>query len=310
VPIVLDRRIDPELLVSVQVEDSELVDVLQEIAAAHGWQVGVLPDVVYVGPTSSASPLASWYVRESERLAALPAPVRNRWRRPSDASWPEITEPRALVERWLQQARVACRDTKMIPHDLWPAQALPRLDLLQRLTLVLAGFQLAPHVADDGSLEIVPLPPTVELTREYAIPARNVKDLDSWQQQLADARFIRDGARLQLTGRVEDHRRLASWLQDNPNRTRIPSRPGQKRFTLNVKNQRIDAVLLAVAQQTDLQVVWPEGSDELQATRVSLSVDNATLGELLSQLLRAQGAEFRIQNGRLQVQWSATRRQD
>jgi hypothetical protein len=174
--------------------------------------------------------------------------------------------------------------------------------LLQRLSIGLAGFQLAPQVAADGSLQIVPLPSQYVLTRNYAIPESRLGGVAAWQQQLHDAQLELMGSQLQVIGRVEDHRQIESWLQAPSARIRAATRLGAKRFTLTVKNQRIDAVLAAVARQANLQLVWPDESETLQQALVSLSVDNVSLGELLSHVLSDQGAKFRIQDGQLRIE--------
>jgi hypothetical protein len=157
---------------------------------------------------------------------------------------------------------------------------------------------LAPHVEPDGSLLVVPLPEQVVLTRTYSLGHR-VTDLSALRQALPEAELKLEQQTLTVVGREEDHRYVTGWLQGPSSRPRPPTGLASKRFTLTVRNQPLDAVLQAVASQSQLQLVWPAGSESLQQSRVSTAVENATLAELLSALLQGQAATHRIQGKRL-----------
>src|SRR6185369_10390717 len=48
-------------------------------------------------------------------------------------------------------------------HDLWPAYDLPPLTLVERLTVVLAGFGQTYQVTDGGQVRIIPIPQDTSL---------------------------------------------------------------------------------------------------------------------------------------------------
>jgi hypothetical protein len=299
VAIVLDRRIDPDQTITVEIEQSGLLDVITAVGQGRGWGATALPGVVYVGPNQAVLPLASWYAQQNDAVGRLPRIWRERWQRTAPSSWPQLTEPRPLITGWLRDARVPVQGIEQVPHDLWPAQELPSLDLLQRLVIVLAGFQLAPKVAPDGGLQIVPLPPQVVLTRSYNVPQRRLADLSDLRRELPNVELDLQRQTLRVIGRAEDHRHVENWLHGPSIHPRESSHLANKRFTLTVKNQPLEAVLQAVAQQSELQLIWPDQSESLQRARVSLTVENATFAQLLSALLEGHGATHRIQDRRL-----------
>jgi hypothetical protein len=301
VAIVLDRRIDPDQAVSFDQEGANLIDLLNTLAAAHGCEVSRLPSLLYLGPPRTTRPLASWQALQWETIGQMPRALQRPWRQRAVASWPRLTEPRRLLETWLREAGLTATGLEQVPHDLWPAQELPPLDLLERLTIALAGFELAPQLSSDGNLRIVPLPAEVRLTRRYRLPPNRLADVPSLRQMLPQLELALDARTLRASGRLEDHRQLERWLQPGRTRSAVETSLANKRFSLTVQNQPIEAVLAAVARQLDVQLDWQSETQALKKQRVSLAVENVTLGELLAAVLQGQPATYRLGDGRLTI---------
>jgi hypothetical protein len=261
-----------------------------------------LPSLLYLGPARTARPLASWHALQSDTVNQLARPMQRRWRQHLVASWPRLTEPRRLVESWLREAGLTATGLEQIPHDLWPAQDLPSLDLLERLVVALAGFEMAPQVSADGSLQVVPLPAAVAVTRGYRLRADRMADVAVMQETFPELQLVRDGPVLRATGRIEEHRQLERWL--HPGSTPSPQHSSwtDKRFSLTVQNQPIGAILTAVTQQLDVRVDWHPELHAVQHKQVSLAVENVTLGELLATVLQGQGATYRLHEGQLVIE--------
>jgi hypothetical protein len=299
VAIVLDRRIDPQQRITASFAPTRFIDALKSVSDAHGWGVSVLSPVLYIGPPETTRPLATWHRQQTIAVEQLAPAPRRRWQRVSPSVWPTLTEPRALLAQWLHAARIPVEGLDQIPYDLWPAQNLPALDELQRLIIVLAGFQLAPQVVANGSVKIVPLPVDVTLTRQYAIPPSRLAAVDRLDDELAEAQLTLRQRTLEVMGRAEDHDHVQAWLDDRPRREPTAGSLADKRFTLTVQNQPIAAILQTVAQQLDLELVWHDATKSWRQQRVSLKVENATLGELISTVLQGQSATYRVQQQKL-----------
>ena len=74
-----------------------------------------------------------------------------------------------------------------------------------------------------------------------------------------------------------------------------------KRFTLTVQNQPIDAILRALTQQLGLELVWREGTEAWRNDRVSLSVKNVTWQEVVTTVLQGHSATYRVQGRQLVI---------
>ncbi|MGI9429788.1 MAG: hypothetical protein ACR2NM_14090, partial [Bythopirellula sp.] len=185
------------------------------------------------------------------------AKYRQRWLREEAVPWPRLSEPRALVQSWLDKAAVELLGSDRIAHDLWAAQEVPAMALVDRLVLALAGFDLTCAIRADGrSCEIVPI--TRPLTQ-----AR----LETMLQRLPD-----DAAQPKAT-----RQRKAKPTTDPTT---------NQRFTLKLENRPLGHVLDQFEQQLQLEVVW--STSELLTARqqlVSCEVQDVELDELLRSLL-------------------------
>lgn len=139
-PVILDRRIDPDLPVTLTAAGESWRDLLTTVAVAAGATAEELAGSVRIVPAAAAGK-ASRADRDRElRVAALPAgpraavAARRPWR------WAAGARPGELVAGAAAEAGVELAGLDAIPHDHFPAADLPPLSLAERLDLVLAHF--------------------------------------------------------------------------------------------------------------------------------------------------------------------------
>ena len=141
-PVILDRRIDPERLVTRTARGEPLVDVIRAVAREAGATVEELPGTIRLVPASAGGRAVAAAADLDRRLAAIPAPQRKPLAKPEPWRWPTGARPRDLVAAALAEAGLAVEGLDVIPHDHFPAADLPPLPLAERLDLVLAHFDL------------------------------------------------------------------------------------------------------------------------------------------------------------------------
>ncbi len=149
-PLWLDRRVDPRQRVDVQFTDVPFAQALAKLTEQHSLGVTQLDSVIYVGPRKTARGLATLARRARAALAQAPAALRKQWLRAAPSSWPRLTQPRALLKELLAQAGIELVDDKLVAHDLWQARELPPMALVDRVVLILAGFDLTCEISSDG----------------------------------------------------------------------------------------------------------------------------------------------------------------
>lgn len=142
-PVVIDRRLDPDIVVTLEADGDPLGGVLETIARSAGAAVVPLRSSIRIVPLKTAATACDRAeVAREQAVGKLPAAARQRVGRRSGWKWPEGARPRDLIADALAEAGFKVEGLDRIPHDHFPEAALPPLALGERLDLVLAHFDL------------------------------------------------------------------------------------------------------------------------------------------------------------------------
>lgn len=306
-PVFLDRRVDPNRRVRLSIRDATVEQALQRLAENLSLGTSQLDSVVYLGPRQTAERLRTLAALRNAEASRLPPANRRVLQQRNRLTWPRLTEPRGLVEGIVQAHGWTVHGAELIPHDLWPAGELPAMKLTDQLTLLLTGFDLTfEPVAGQQAITIRSITEPVVVRKRYRWDSRST-DLDQLRQQLPDATLLLEGGQLVIDGRVEDHDRLLELLgrrQARSGRT-ASVRPGERRYTLRVDNQPVEAILLQLGRQLDWDVQIDE--EAIQAAgrsldqRVSFAVQDVSIDGLLEALLEPAGLTYRREGQRLTI---------
>ncbi len=298
--IFLDRRVDPSRLVNVSVESPTLRQGMPALAEQLGLQVSLIGDVIYLGPAPSTAKLATLLDINRERMKKVSPGRRRAWRKPVDSEWPRLAEPAGLASSWSDEAGVPIRDLDRIPHDLWDAGELPAMGLLERLTILLAGFDLTVRIESDGTATIVKIPATVSVERSYSLTAAQAERLDEIRERLGKAEFKIRGRRMNVVATSEQHAAIREWMRGGtePN---SPVTQGEQRYTLSVENQPVAGVLRSLCQRMRLQLDLSRLSQDQAAKLISLDVKNVNRDGLLRETVSQAGLRYRMEGRKLVI---------
>jgi hypothetical protein len=305
----LDRRVDSQQLIEDRVSDAALADVLNQLTAPHelGWSS--LGGIIYVGPRESASELATLAELAKDSLSRVPAKVRERWLAAAPAEWLGLSEPREILTTWLENAEVRLANPAALSHDLWNARTLPPLSLVDKVVLLLVGYDLTCEISPNGqSCRIMPISRPVLITKSYEA-GRRTRELVAEFKENPTVSINRKGSGVAITGRWEDHERVAAILKGTSRENRQQRRPtvreDQKVFSLRLENQPVGRVIDQLANQLGLSVSW---SQELlsrpvdpRTTLVSCDVSNGDLSKLLESVLSPAGFKFVLNDNILEI---------
>ncbi len=298
--VLIDRRIDPGQKLQLQLDAVPLKTALHDIAEHRRLGVSMLGPVAYYGPPWAATRLRTISELREEEAQRLPSDVARKLLQPAPAGWEDFAEPRQILEQWARQTGVKIVGLeRRIPHDLWAAAELPPMSPVDRLTLVLIQYDLTFQISIDGkSIALVPLPDDVALVRAYRGSEQPEAMAAKFARLIPNARIKVVGDLVYVKGLWEDHHRITS--------PKPPPRPpaggngsddlSLRRFTLNVKEQPVSAILNTLAKQIGLDMRIDH--DALRAAgisldrRVSFSVHDATLDELLGKVTQPAGLKF------------------
>jgi hypothetical protein len=139
-PVILDRRLDPDTAITLECRDEPLHAVLAKAADQADAEVAVLRSTIRLVPRSQRGICERAEDARDRDLARLPAAPRAALAKKSAWTWPEAAMPRELAAAVAQEAGVAVEGIEGLPHDHFPAAALPALTRAERIDLVLAHF--------------------------------------------------------------------------------------------------------------------------------------------------------------------------
>lgn len=263
--VFVDRRVDPELRVTLDIEASSAEQVVAAVAAAQELGVARFGKVIYLGPATSAAQLKAVAAARAKAVSLLPAALRTSFASRRTLDWPRLAEPRSIVESVVQQSGWKIGNPEQLPFDLWQAGHLPELNLTEQLTLLLAGFDLTFDVKPDlRTIEIVSLTPVAKLPVGSGTHAKAVPKADATR----------------------------------------PAK-GKQTFSLRVEEKPVGSVLRQLATKLNWALQIDEEAIRAAGLsldkRVSFSVEQADQEKLLEALLTPAGLEYTIEGNQVRV---------
>ncbi len=242
ISIWLDRRTDPQQAVDLRLDDVSLTEVLEALVKKQALGFTMLGSVVYVGPVKSSRELQALSRQLHESLKRIPSSTKKRWLRNDPSDWPRLGNPQTLLAELLEEASLKLLSKDLIPHDLWEAKQLSPLPLVDRVVLILVGFDLTARISADGeACEVVPIKHPVAVKRNkrkakrpkpLRRPARKKEKQYSLQLQN------------QPVGAIIDQ--LAKQLKLEVVWDKVASKSRDRRVSCHVKNVGLDELLNSV----------------------------------------------------------------
>jgi hypothetical protein len=305
VPILLDRRVDPDQKIDLSASDVPVEGVLA--LAAEKLKLGecVVGTVRYIGPKSTASRLPGILAQRKADVGKLQQ-ARAAWNKSKPLKWDEAAAPRDIATALAQEAGAAIENAEQIPHDIWSAYDLPPMTLTERLTLVLAGFDLTFHFSDDGTrLKIVPMPQEKAYASVHTLPADAAGIAAQVQRIFPGLKMDRSGNRLTVVATLEEHDSIDELLKTGKTKT-ITKAAAPDVYTINVEkmtvaNQPAGAVVSTVAKKLSKEFKYDPSLRDKLKENVSFTVEGITLDALLIKTLKPLGLSYKITETTLEV---------
>jgi hypothetical protein len=300
VAVWLDRRIDPSQHPELSIPDSPLSRCFELIGQKIHAGVCYVGPVAYFGPPSVTAKLATLAELRNLEAAELPAESRTRMTRLQTWSWEPLTTPQELLAQLAREGKVTFVGADKIPHDLWAPVELPALSFTDRLTLVLAGFDLTFEFDKTGkNVRFVPFPDKPTLVRKYTIRGDVDEALTKLQAAVPQASFKRQGPSLVATGRSEEQQLIAQLLSGE--KARVPAvGPARKVYTMKGPSV-LGTVLKTLQVRAGLNISLDAKAQTKLKDLVHFDVKDASMEELLSTVLRDTGLQFELNGQDLRV---------
>ncbi|MEX2287918.1 MAG: hypothetical protein WD648_12565 [Planctomycetaceae bacterium] len=254
ISILVDRRIDPTTVRSVDLNNVPLVQGLETIASGSRATICTTDSTVVIGPPASLSKLRTLIQIRDDEMFASASHVSETRRfelvKPTTIHYGDLESPRGLVGRIAGDYALAVDGLEKIPHDLWAGATLPEVDAVTALSLVLNQFDLTFEWTNAGrGIRIVPVPDVVAIERVYTPRNQSPAEAaEAWKNQIEGLTTAVKGRQVIVSGTVEQHAAVAALL--NPGRkvgsTPTPPRPvplSRQRFTLTLQRISVEVLM-------------------------------------------------------------------
>ncbi|HEX6984308.1 MAG TPA: hypothetical protein VF170_02975, partial [Planctomycetaceae bacterium] len=218
--------------------------------------------------------------------------------------WPDLEEPRPLIERAAGEYGLRVEGLERIPYDLWGAGQLVNVNAAEALTALLIQFDLTfAWTGDADGVRLVAIPDEVAVKRLHRPRRGGVEAAVRTVARAFPRRTVtRQGAGLELAATVEEHEEVERLLGnrrapqgDRPAADLGPLR--QRRFTLSVVRQPASRIIETLETQ-DVTVDYdPDALEEAGIDleqKVSLDLSQASADEFFRALCEPLGLDFAI----------------
>jgi hypothetical protein len=309
VAILLDRRIDPGRKIQVSLRQTPLKEVFEAIAQKYNLGISIVGPVVYFAPPETARTVRTLVALRREDVRRLAPAAAKKYLEQKPMAWDDLTTPRELMDTLGRENDIQIAGLEIVPHDLWAAADLPPLGLIERFTLIAGQYDLTFQVSADGNrITLLPVPEHVELVRTYPTVRQAQATAKNYAALAPLARIRIDGDKIVVVGLIEDHERISS---PHPPAERNTAKSADtdlalKRYTLTIVEQPIGPLLEQLAPQLNMEIKIDNKLLEQAGVsldeRVSFSVKNATVDELLQAALKHTGLKFTRRENIVQIE--------
>jgi hypothetical protein len=294
--IVIDRRLDPDQVLDLDLMNVPIADALQRIASLAGGGASLLGPVAYIGPEKTAKQLRTVSALRTQEARRLPKARQTAALLPRPLAWHALATPEEIVQRLGDEADVEILGIERLPHDLLAATDLPAMPWVDRMTLVAAECGLAFQFTRGGrAVELVPLGNDARLERTYPAGREAAATVAQWKAMAPQAEISTSAGRIVVRATVEDHERLSP-----PKTAQGGSGTGQQVYTLALEGMPLEQFLAQLEQKLALKIEFDEGALAAAGvkmnTPVNVDVKNASLDDLLRGALAPLGLGFERQD--------------
>ncbi|MEZ6144859.1 MAG: STN domain-containing protein [Planctomycetaceae bacterium] len=309
VAILLDRRIDPDRLIDVQLTQVTLLEGIEFLANQLEADAALVGGTVVIGPTDKLDRTRTDIVIQHQTLkdSSSEQGQRRLFELFSGKSfrWDNLQTPRELVQSIGEGYGVEVTGLDLIPHDLWAAGEMIDVSAVEALMLAAGQFDLTCQWNEDASIvQLAPAPSRLTIEKELTVNPAILADVFSeLSEEVPLADISVEGRRVRVIGSVAEQELVESRLKRNSNGDREPmpdQGPLAKRsFTLKTERTPAIAILRTLeAQGTsveyDLNVLTAAGVDLSQ--KVTLSLQKASADEFFQALCEPLGLQFEIED--------------
>lgn len=139
-PVILDRRVDPGIPVSLDLRDTPAAEALARVCDATGSGCVVLADSIRIVPKGRAARVLDAEESRAAAVKKLPARIRTTAAATDGWTWDDGATPRDLLATVAREGSLEIDGLDTLPHDHLRGASLTALSLAARIDLLLLQY--------------------------------------------------------------------------------------------------------------------------------------------------------------------------
>ncbi len=298
IAILLDRRIDPDQQIDVQLSQVTLMDGLELLAHQVNSDAALVGGTVVIGPVDALDRMRTEIVIQHQMLKDSPPLFGGK-----TIQWEDLQSPTELLPSIAERFDLNLTEIDLVPHDLWAAGIMADVSAVEALTLVAGQFDLTCLWSSDASsVQLAPAHARLTIEKTHQASPQRFAAVKSQLMEIVPLAKVEPRDRhLQIVATVGEHERIEQLLKGESDKRRGET-PDQgplrnRTFTLTAERSSVIALLRTLESQGtnveyDSEVLSAAGIDLSQ--KVSLSLDKATADEFFRALCEPLGLQFEI----------------
>ena len=295
IAIVLDRRVDPNQLLDLTVNNASIEQFMLRIAEKSGTKFCRFGDCYYFGPANS-----------TERLLGINAILssgrqqkRSLYSRSEALSWPSLATPQEVLKRLARENDFEIKDIDRIEHDLMAELNVPPMRLDMRLALLLSPFDCwFKQSKTEKGISIIAPPNDLTASLRMTGYSADKELLQRIKTTAFSCKVTKTKRTITIMGPTQELEMARNVVIES---FKPKSRSmDKKRFQLNVKNKR-GLILKAVAKQLAMEVDVDEDCEGILTDVVVVEVKDATVEVLLDIILAGTNCEYSLDDNTLRL---------
>lgn len=308
VAILLDRRVNPDQHIDVQLSGVTLSDGLELIAHQVDADAAIVSGTIVIAPPDALDRMRTGIVLQHQFLHASPG--EDVQERSFDLltgktfRWDDLTMPTDLIASIAHEFDLTLSGDDVIPHDLWAAGVMTDVSAVEALTLIAGQFDLTCRWnADATAVQLAPVAARQSIKQTHSVPPQRYTEIKPVLAEIMPlAELTYQQGHLTAIATVGEHEHIAALLKPETNDTASPMPHSvplrSRRFTLKTKRAAIGAILRTLESQGarieyDPAALRAAGIDLNQ--KVSLSLDQASADEFFQALCEPVDLQYEIE---------------
>ena len=299
IAIFLDRRVDGSQTLDFSVNNVSFEECLWRLCDQLELGMCRIGDVYYVGPREAAANLPQQVAFLKDKVDRAERQTRRRWERKESLTIPQLAQPRSLVLSTCQNIGATLEAGDTIPHDLWAETQLPPLEVVDRLSLLLVGFEKSIELNDRlDQIRMVEMPVRDKVTRVFHLGENVTKGAELVEAEMPEVQLEKGRRGLTVNASGDEslrvHRLLVSMQKPEV------ADLSRQVFTLTTINNR-GTVLNTIAAQLGRDFKYEKHHLAILNGRIELNLKDAPVDQVIGAVLEGTGLQYRITDEQLMI---------